>query len=84
MSIAVSGCPNACTKHQAADLGFAGTKVKVDGRSRLGYQLFLGADLATGLVGEPVLRLLDDEVTDAVIAAIETWAALRRPGEPPG
>ena len=83
-TIAVSGCPNSCTKHQAADLGLAGAKVKVGGRVALGYQLFLGADLAAGLVGEPVLRLLDDEVSDAVVATIETWAALRRPGEPPG
>jgi sulfite reductase beta subunit-like hemoprotein len=83
-TIAVSGCPNACTKHQAADLGFAGAKVKVGARIALGYQLFLGADLGSGLVGEPVLRLLDDEVPDAVVAAVETWTALRRPGEPPG
>ena len=47
-------------------------------------QLYLGADLAAGLTGEPVLRLLDEEVPDAVVATIETWAALRRPGELPG
>jgi sulfite reductase beta subunit-like hemoprotein len=82
--IAVSGCPNSCAKQQVADLGFSGTKVKVDGEIGLGYQLFLGADLPAGLVGEPVLRLLEREVPAAVVAALELWAALRRPGETPG
>jgi sulfite reductase beta subunit-like hemoprotein len=82
--IAVSGCPNSCAKQQVADLGFSGTKVKVDGEIGLGYQLFLGADLPAGLVGEPVLRLLEREVPAAVVAALELWATLRRPGETAG
>lgn len=84
LSVAVSGCPNSCTKHQAADIGLAGTKVKVDGKVGLGYQLFLGADLPAGSVGEPVVRLADHEVPAAVLATVETWMALRRPGEHPG
>lgn len=82
--IAVSGCPNSCARQQVADLGFSGTKVKVDGEIGLGYQLFLGADLPAGLVGEPVLRLLEREVPAAVVAALELWATLRRPGETAG
>jgi sulfite reductase beta subunit-like hemoprotein len=83
-SIAVSGCPNSCAKQQVADVGLAGTKVKVGACIGLGYQLFLGADVPAGLVGEPVLRLLEEEVPDAVVAAIEVWTVLRRPGEHPG
>jgi sulfite reductase beta subunit-like hemoprotein len=85
LSIAVSGCPNSCTKQQVADLGLSGTKVKVDGRVGLGYQLWLGADLpGGGMLGEPVLRLLEKEVPAAVLAATEVWVALRRPGEATG
>lgn len=80
-SIAVSGCPNSCTKHQTADIGLAGGKVKVGKKVGLGYQLFLGADLCAGQVGEAVLRLLDEEVVDAVVAALELWVTLRRPSE---
>jgi sulfite reductase beta subunit-like hemoprotein len=83
-SVAVSGCPNSCTKHQAADVGFAGAKVKVGNQVGLGYQMFLGSDLPAGLVGEPVLRVLEEEVPRAATAALEIWKAARRPGEPPG
>lgn len=84
LSIAVSGCPNSCTKHQTADLGLAGGKVKVGESVGLGYQIFLGADLPAGQVGEPVVRLLEEEVTAGVVAVAELWVALRRPGETPG
>ena len=50
VSIAVSGCPNSCTKQQVADIGLSGTKVKVDGVVGPGYQLYLGADLPRGLL----------------------------------
>ena len=58
--------------------------MKVDGRVGLGYQLWLGADLPGGALGEPVLRLLEEEVPAAVLAATEVWVALRRPGEAAG
>ncbi|HUQ40022.1 MAG TPA: hypothetical protein VM030_07680, partial [Acidimicrobiales bacterium] len=80
-SIAVSGCPNSCAKQQATDIGLAGAKVKVGATVGLGYQLFLGADLGAGVVGEPVLRMLEAEVPAAVVATLETWVALRRPNE---
>lgn len=82
--ISVSGCPNSCTKQQVADIGLSGTKVKVAGTVGLGYQLWLGADLPGGMVGEPVLRLTEHEVPQAVVATAELWVALRRPGETPG
>jgi sulfite reductase beta subunit-like hemoprotein len=82
--ISVSGCPNSCTKQQVADIGLSGTKVKVNGVVGLGYQLWLGADVPGGMVGEAVLRLTENEVPAAVVATTELWVALRRPGETPG
>lgn len=82
VSIAVSGCPNSCARQQAADIGLTGTKVRLGGRTGLGYQLVLGADLAQGALGQPVLKLFEEEVPAAVTAVLETWVALRRPAEP--
>ncbi|MGH2757997.1 MAG: nitrite/sulfite reductase, partial [Actinomycetota bacterium] len=45
MRIHISGCPNSCAQHQAADIGFAGCRVKVAGQVREGYQLFVGGRL---------------------------------------
>jgi sulfite reductase beta subunit-like hemoprotein len=80
--IAVSGCSNSCVKHQAADIGLVGTKFRLDGRTEIGYQVLLGADLSRGAVGEAVLKVRENEVTATVIAALETWASMRRPSEP--
>src|SRR6266540_515176 len=82
VSIAVSGCPNSCARQQAADIGLTGTQVRLGGRTGLGYQLVLGADLAQGALGQPVLKLVEEEVPAAVTAVLETWVALRRPAEP--
>jgi sulfite reductase beta subunit-like hemoprotein len=81
VSIAVSGCPNSCAKQQAADIGLTGTKVRLDGRTDLGYQLVIGADLPQGALGQPVLKLFEEEVPAAVTAVLEAWVALRRPSE---
>jgi sulfite reductase beta subunit-like hemoprotein len=82
VSIAVSACPNSCVKHQAADIGLVGTKFRLDGRTEVGYQVLLGADLSQAAVGEAVLKVRDNEVTATVIAALETWASMRRANEP--
>ncbi len=81
-SIAVSGCPNSCARQQVADVGLTGTKLRLGGRTDVGYQLSLGADLAQGAVGIPLLKLFEEEVADAVVAVVENWVALRRPAEP--
>lgn len=83
-SIAVSGCPNSCARQQAADIGLAGGKTRLNGATRLSYQTYLGADLSEGLVGEPIMKLVDGEVPDAVVIVAELWVAFRRDGERPG
>lgn len=81
LRVHVSGCPNSCAQHQAADIGLAGGKVRIDGATRLGYTLMVGADLAAGRLAEPIGRVADEEVDEAVSGVIGTWEALRRPGE---
>lgn len=77
----VSGCPNSCAQHQAGDIGLSGTKVRLGGAIRLGYHLYLGADLEAGVVGEVVGRMAADDAPAVVDAVIGTWEATRHGGE---
>jgi ferredoxin-nitrite reductase len=77
----VSGCPNSCAQHQIGDIGLAGSKVRVDGATTDGYQVYLGADLAAREVGVVVGRVAERDLDAAVSAVVGTWEALRHPGE---
>ena len=74
-----SGCPNACAQHQIADIGLAGSKVRVAGKTVDGYQVYLGADLDQHLLGEVVGRVGDADLGPAVDAIVGTWEALAPP-----
>jgi len=77
----VSGCPNACAQHQIGDIGLAGSKVRVNGRTTDGYQVYLGADLEEHEIGAVVGRVAEADLDAAVTAIVGTWEALRHPGE---
>jgi sulfite reductase beta subunit-like hemoprotein len=81
LRVHASGCPNSCAQHQAADIGLAGTKLRVGGRTVDGYQVFVGADLARGFVGEVVGRVAESDLPVAFDAIVGVWESLRRPGE---
>ena len=77
----VSGCPNSCAQHQIGDIGLAGSKVRVGGRTSDGYQVFLGADLASHVSARSSAGWREDDLDAAVDAVVGTWEALRHPGE---
>jgi sulfite reductase beta subunit-like hemoprotein len=81
LRVHVSGCPNSCAQHQAGDIGLAGSKVRVGGRTTEGYQVYLGSDLAEHEVGGVVGRVATADLDAAVTAIVGTWEALRHPGE---
>jgi sulfite reductase beta subunit-like hemoprotein len=81
LRVSVSGCPNSCAQHQAADIGLSGAKVRVGGATRQGYQVFLGGGLDKGRVGEIVGRVGEDDVPAVVDAIVGIWEALRHPSE---
>jgi sulfite reductase beta subunit-like hemoprotein len=81
LRVHVSGCPNSCAQHQAGDIGLAGTKVRLGGKARTGYHLFLGAELAEGRIGEVVGRVAAEDAPAAVDAVVGVWEATRRPNE---
>jgi sulfite reductase beta subunit-like hemoprotein len=77
LRVHVSGCPNSCAQHQVGDVGLAGSKVRVGGRTRDGYVVYLGADLDAGVVGEVAGRVAAEDVRAAVEAIVGTWESLR-------
>ena len=81
LRVHVSGCPNSCAQHQSGDIGLAGGKVRIAGETRDGYQVFVGADIADGKVGEVVGRVVSDNVPAAIDALVGAWEAIRHPGE---
>lgn len=81
LRVHISGCPNSCAQHQAADLGLSGARVRIDGATGDGYHLYLGADLVRGQVGEAIGRVRDADLPMAVEAVVGTWEALRHEGE---
>ncbi|MGH8973409.1 MAG: Rieske 2Fe-2S domain-containing protein, partial [Acidimicrobiia bacterium] len=81
LRVHVSGCPNSCAQHQIGDIGLAGGKVRIGGRTRDGYQLYLGADLGSHRVAAVVGRVAVENVRPAVDAVVNTWEALRHSSE---
>ncbi|MBW3576530.1 MAG: nitrite/sulfite reductase [Actinobacteria bacterium] len=81
LRVSVSGCPNACAQQQVADVGFSGGKVHVGGGAQLGYQVWLGGDIAAGRVGQVVGRVAERDVPAITEAIVGLWEALRAAGE---
>jgi len=77
LKVNVSGCPNSCAQHQVGDIGLAGSKVRVGGQSRDGYQVFLGADLDAEQVGEVAGRVAAEDVPAVVEAIVGIWESMR-------
>jgi sulfite reductase beta subunit-like hemoprotein len=81
LRVSVSGCPNACAQHQIADIGLSGGRVTITGVSMLGYQIWLGADVRKGRIGEVVGRVAEADVPAIIDAIVGAWEALRFAGE---
>jgi sulfite reductase beta subunit-like hemoprotein len=81
LRVHVSGCPNSCAQHQVGDIGLAGAKVKIGERATDGYQLFLGADLGSHVVGDVVGRVGAADVPAAVEVVVGIWESMRHGGE---
>ncbi|HEX2192120.1 MAG TPA: nitrite/sulfite reductase [Acidimicrobiales bacterium] len=81
LRVHISGCPNSCAQHQAGDIGLSGSKVRVSGKGREGYQVYLGADLDNGRLGEVVGRVGAEDVPTAVDVIVGAWESLRHGSE---
>ncbi|MBU3076638.1 nitrite/sulfite reductase [Sphingomonas quercus] len=79
LKLKISGCINACGHHHAGHIGILG----VDKKGEENYQLSFGG---SGAEDASVAKIIgpgfsEDGVVDAVEKAVETYQALRDPGE---
>lgn len=81
LKVFISGCPNSCAQHQAADIGLSGSKVRINGVTSDGYQVWLGADLALDRIGEVAGRVAVADLPAAIDAVVGAWEGLRRENE---
>ena len=81
LRVHISGCPNSCAQHQVGDIGLSGSKVRVGGKARDGYQVYLGADLDAGRLGQVVGRVGTEDVPTAVDVIVGAWESLRHGAE---
>jgi sulfite reductase beta subunit-like hemoprotein len=81
--IHVSGCPNSCAKHQAADIGLSGVMTAVGEDRRFSYTLHLGGSLHGKFrLGSAARKGLTDEmVVPTVEAVLALYREMKAPGE---
>ena len=70
VTVAISGCPNSCSKHQVADIGLSGAMTVVGDDRRYAYSVYLGGRMGKEVrLGEVVLKGLTEEM---VLPVFET------------
>ncbi len=81
--INISGCPNSCGQHHAADIGFFGAERRADGRPAPGYQMLLGGYVGQEQIhfGDKTLRLPAKNAAEAAVRVIRRFASERSAGE---
>ncbi|MFM8791062.1 MAG: hypothetical protein ACKOFX_00970 [Solirubrobacterales bacterium] len=73
--IKMSGCPNGCSQHHIADIGFYGASIKVGDRTIPAYVPHIGGRQADGIVGFGA-RLKARLPAKRVPDAIERWIGI--------
>jgi sulfite reductase beta subunit-like hemoprotein len=80
----MSGCPNGCSQHHIANIGFYGASIKVGGRVMPAYVAHLGGNYEGGEVvyGTRLkVRLPAKRVPDVVEAWLKFYESDRQDGE---
>ena len=83
LRINISGCPNSCGQHHAADIGFFGAERRADGRSAPGYQMMLGGYIGQEQAhfGTKALRLPAKNAAEAALRVVHRFNDERTVGE---
>ena len=84
LRINISGCPNSCGQHHAADIGFFGAERRANGRSAPGYQMMLGGYIGQEQAhfGTKALRLPAKNAAEAALRVVHRFNNERLVGEP--
>ena len=80
----MSGCPNGCSQHHIANIGFYGASIKVGGRAMPAYIPHIGGEFEKGEViygGRLKVRLPAKRVPEAVEKWLRMYEAERNDGE---
>ncbi len=83
LRINISGCPNSCGQHHAADIGFFGVERRANGRSAPGYQMMLGGYIGQQQAhfGTKALRLPAKNAAEAAVRVVHRFNNERSVGE---
>ena len=81
LRIRVSGCPNSCSHHHAADIGLYGVSRQINGRPAPHYVLQLGGSSSGEAFGARVVEIPALRVTEAVEQTLEFYQKQRGAGE---
>jgi sulfite reductase beta subunit-like hemoprotein len=82
--VKMSGCPNGCSQHHIANIGFYGASIKVGGHTVPAYVAHIGGTYEGGEVGygrRLKVRLPAKRVPEAVERWLRMYEAERKPGE---
>ena len=82
--VKMSGCPNGCSQHHIANIGFYGASIKVGDRAMPAYIPHVGGEFENGEViygGRLKVRLPAKRVPDAVERWLRMYEAERNAGE---
>lgn len=81
LRIRVSGCPNSCSHHHAADIGLYGVSRQINGRPVPHYVLLLGGASSAEAFGARVTEIPALRVAEAVEQTLELYQTERASGE---
>ena len=83
LRINISGCPNSCGQHHAADIGFFGAERRANGHSAPGYQMLLGGYIGQDQMyfGDKALRLPAKSAAQAAVRVVRQFNDEREASE---
>lgn len=68
ISMCWSGCPSSCANQAAADIGFIGKNIRVDGQVEEAVDIYLGG--STGPAANPPIKIMEDVPCDDLPALL--------------
>lgn len=84
MHVKMSGCPNGCSQHHVADIGFHGAATKAPGGQVPAYELLVGGSYDGGdarMAQRVKARIPSKQVPEALRKVLEFYEAEREEGE---